>query len=85
MASAAAETDTINLGAGILVAFGRSPMIAAMMANDIQLLSRGRPLLALGSQIKPHIEMRYSMPWSHPAPRMREYVLSRKRSLLILL
>jgi probable F420-dependent oxidoreductase len=46
------------------------------MANDVQLLSRGRLLLGLGSQIKPHIEKRYSMPWSHPAPRMREYVLA---------
>ncbi len=46
------------------------------MANDVQLLSHGRLLLGLGSQIKPHIEKRYSMPWSHPAPRMREYVLA---------
>jgi probable F420-dependent oxidoreductase len=51
-------------------------MITATMANDVQLLSRGRLLLGLGSQIKPHIEKRYSMPWSHPAPRMREYVLA---------
>jgi probable F420-dependent oxidoreductase len=51
-------------------------MITATMANDVQLLSHGRLLLGLGSQIKPHIEKRYSMPWSHPAPRMREYVLA---------
>jgi probable F420-dependent oxidoreductase len=51
-------------------------MITATMANDVQLLSKGRLLLGLGSQIKPHIEKRYSMPWSHPAPRMREYVLA---------
>jgi probable F420-dependent oxidoreductase len=42
----------------------------------VQLLSHGRLLLGLGSQIKPHIEKRYSMPWSHPAPRMREYILA---------
>ena len=76
LAGAAVSTTRIELGTGIVVAFGRSPMITAMMANDVQLLSRGRLLLGLGSQIKPHIEKRYSMPWSHPAPRMREYILA---------
>jgi probable F420-dependent oxidoreductase len=76
VAGAAATTTTLELGTGIVVAFARSPMITATMANDVQLLSRGRLLLGLGSQIKPHIEKRYSMPWSHPAPRMREYVLA---------
>jgi len=76
LAGAATSTSRIELGTGIVVAFGRSPMITAMMANDVQLLSKGRLLLGLGSQIKPHIEKRYSMPWSHPAPRMREYILA---------
>lgn len=75
-AGAATATTTLDIGTGIVVAFGRSPMITATMANDVQLLSKGRLLLGLGSQIKPHIEKRYSMPWSHPAPRMREYVLA---------
>lgn len=76
LAGAALTTSRIELGTGILVAFGRSPMITAMQANDVQLLSKGRLLLGLGSQIKPHIEKRYSMQWSHPARRMREYVLA---------
>ena len=76
VAGAAATTTTLELGTGIVVAFARSPMITATMANDVQLLSKGRLLLGLGSQIKPHIEKRYSMPWSHPAPRMREYILA---------
>jgi probable F420-dependent oxidoreductase len=76
VAGAATTTTTLELGTGIVVAFARSPMITATMANDVQLLSHGRLLLGLGSQIKPHIEKRYSMPWSHPAPRMREYVLA---------
>src|ERR1700723_3832883 len=74
VAGAASATTTLELGTGIVVAFARSPMITATMANDVQLLSRGRLLLGLGSQIKPHIEKRYSMPWSHPAPRMREFI-----------
>ena len=49
-------------------------MIVAQTANDLQTLSRGRFLLGLGSQIKPHVERRFSMPWSRPAARMREYV-----------
>jgi len=43
----------------------------ALMANDLQTTSAGRFMLGLGSQIKPHVEKRFSMPWSHPAPRMR--------------
>ena len=76
LAGAAIATTRLELGTGIVVAFGRSPMITATMANDVQLLSRGRLLLGLGSQIKPHIEKRYSMPWSQPAARMREYILA---------
>lgn len=76
LVGAASATTTLELGTGIIVAFGRSPMITATMANDVQLLARGRLLLGLGSQIKPHIEKRYSMPWSKPAARMREYVLA---------
>src|SRR5579875_2749805 len=74
LAMAAQATERLELGTAITVAFGRSPMITATMANDVQLLSKGRLLLGLGSQIKPHIERRYSMPWSHPAARMREYI-----------
>jgi probable F420-dependent oxidoreductase len=73
---AAVATDTIELGTAIAVAFARNPMSLAVQANDIQLLSRGRLLLGLGSQIRPHITRRFSMPWSHPAPRMREYILA---------
>jgi probable F420-dependent oxidoreductase len=71
---AATATERLQLGTSIVVAFGRSPMVTATTANDVQLLSKGRLILGLGSQIKPHIEKRYSMPWSHPAARMREYI-----------
>jgi probable F420-dependent oxidoreductase len=76
LALAAEHTDRIELGTGIAVAFARNPMTLAMMANDLQTMSEGRFLLGLGSQIKPHIEKRFSMPWSHPAPRMRELILA---------
>ncbi|MGH9067119.1 MAG: LLM class F420-dependent oxidoreductase, partial [Acidimicrobiales bacterium] len=73
---AAEHTETLELGTGIAVAFARNPMNLAMVANDLQAYSKGRFLLGLGSQIKPHIEKRFSMPWSHPAPRMRELILA---------
>ncbi len=75
-AVAAQRTSTIGLGTGIAVAFARNPMTVAIQANDMQALSGGRFVLGLGSQIKPHIERRFSMPWSHPAPRMREFILA---------
>ena len=76
LALAAQTTERIQLGTGIAVAFARNPMTLAMVANDLQTLSEGRFMLGLGSQIKPHIEKRFSMPWSHPAARMRELILA---------
>ncbi|HET9077431.1 MAG TPA: LLM class F420-dependent oxidoreductase [Acidimicrobiales bacterium] len=71
---AAEHTERITLGTAIVVAFGRSPMTLAHQGWDLNTYSRGRMILGLGSQIKPHIERRYSMPWSHPAPRMKEFI-----------
>jgi len=71
---AAEHTERIAIGTGIAVAFARSPMTLANIGYDLQLFSKGRFMMGLGSQIKPHIEKRFSMPWSHPAPRMRELV-----------
>lgn len=75
-ALAAAATESIEIGTGIAIAFARTPMTLASAAHDLQELSGGRFVLGLGSQIKPHIEHRYSMPWSEPARRMREFVLA---------
>jgi probable F420-dependent oxidoreductase len=76
LALAAEHTSRLSLGTGIAVGFARTPMTLAVVANDLQLLSKGRVILGLGSQIRPHIEKRYSMPWSRPADRMREMVLA---------
>jgi probable F420-dependent oxidoreductase len=73
---AAEHTRRLELGTGIAVAFARSPMTVANVGWDLQAYSGGRFSLGLGSQIKAHIEKRFSMPWSHPAPRMREFVLA---------
>jgi probable F420-dependent oxidoreductase len=58
------------------VAFARNPMNLAQIGWDLQAASQGRFILGLGSQIKPHITKRFSMPWSHPAARMREMILA---------
>ncbi len=76
IALAAEHTERIELATGIAVAFARTPMVLAYTANDLQQMSEGRFILGLGSQIKPHIEKRFSMEWSHPACRMREYILA---------
>lgn len=73
---AASRTDRVRLGTAVTVAFARSPMVLATLANDLQLYSEGRFRLGIGSQIKAHITKRFSMPWSAPADRMREYILA---------
>src|SRR6516225_6676347 len=73
---AAEHTSRLELGTGIAVAFARNPMTVANVGWDLQGYSGGRFRLGLGSQIQAHIEKRFGMPWSHPAPRMREFVLA---------
>lgn len=70
----AVRTERLEFATGVAIAFARNPMVVAQIANDLQTLTGGRFILGLGSQIKPHIEKRFSMPWSRPAARMREFV-----------
>jgi probable F420-dependent oxidoreductase len=76
LAVAAEHTDKLKLGTAIAIAFARNPMNLANIGYDLQLASRGRFILGLGSQIRPHIVNRYSSVWSKPARRMREMVLA---------
>src|ERR1700749_2866678 len=76
LALAAEHSTTVALGTGIAVAFARNPMSMAYTTNQLQEYSGGRVVLGLGSQVRRHIEKRFSSPWSHPAARMREYVLA---------
>jgi len=74
LVSAATQTSNIELITSIAVAFARNPMTLANIGFDLNLISEGRFILGLGSQIKPHITKRFSMPWSSPAARMKEMV-----------
>ncbi len=73
---AAQETESIELMTSIAVAFSRTPMNLANIGHDLNSFSKGRFILGLGSQIRPHITKRFSMPWSKPAARMREFILA---------
>ncbi|QKG21379.1 TIGR03617 family F420-dependent LLM class oxidoreductase [Actinomadura verrucosospora] len=71
---AAEHTAALRLGTSIAVAFARNPMNLAHLGHDLAFYSRGRFALGLGSQVRAHIERRYSMPWSAPARRMAELI-----------
>jgi len=74
LALAAESTSHIELGTAVAIAFARSPMLTAYSAHEVQAASNGRFVLGLGTQVRAHIERRYSMPWGKPVARMREYI-----------
>jgi probable F420-dependent oxidoreductase len=74
LAVASTATERVSVGSNVVLAFTRNPMSVAMQAWDLAAASGGRFVLGLGSQVKPHITRRFSMPWSDPVPRMREFV-----------
>ncbi len=66
-------TSTINVGTAVALAFPRSPTITAMTAWDLDELSAERFILGLGTQVKRVNENRFSVPFEHPAPKLKEY------------
>lgn len=74
LALGAAATSRIGLGTSVAMAFPRSPTVTALSAWSLQKLSQGRFVLGLGSQVRAHVERRFGMPWSAPAPWMRDYI-----------
>ncbi|HIG42278.1 MAG TPA: TIGR03617 family F420-dependent LLM class oxidoreductase [Gammaproteobacteria bacterium] len=73
---AAEHSESIQLSTGIAVAFARSPMVLANLGHDLNAYSKGRFTMGLGSQIRPHITKRFSMPWGAPAKQMKELILA---------
>ena len=71
---AAEHTQHIELVTSVAVAFSRNPMSMAVLAHDLNAFAAGRLLLGLGSQVRPHIERRFSMPWHKAAAQMREFI-----------
>ena len=71
-------TSRLLVGTAVLVAFARSPMITAIAAWDLQVMSGGRFEVGLGTQVRANIEKRYSARWDSPVPQLREYVQAMK-------
>jgi probable F420-dependent oxidoreductase len=71
---AAEHSERIGLVTSVAIAFPRSPMVAAQISWDLQRFSKGRFVLGLGSQVRKHNEERFSVKWSAPVARMREYI-----------
>lgn len=74
LALSAAATRQLDIGTNISVAFGRSPFSMAQVAWDLQQASQGRFHLGLGTQVRAHVERRFSMPFEHPAARVTDYI-----------
>ena len=71
---AALATERLRVGTNIAVAFARTPFSMAVSAWDLQAASRGRLLLGLGTQVRPHVERRFSARFDHPAARVVDYI-----------
>jgi probable F420-dependent oxidoreductase len=74
LAVAGAATERIELHTSVAIAFARTPMAVAQTGWDLAGATGGRFVVGLGSQVRAHNERRFSVPWTPPAPRMREYV-----------
>lgn len=72
--AAVLSTERVSVGTAIAVAFSRNPMTVAYASWDLAAASEGRFLLGLGTQVEAHIERRFSMPWSSPVPRLRDFI-----------
>src|SRR3954471_21901791 len=74
LAVAGAITTRVELHTGVAIAFARTPMATAEVGWDLAGSTGGRFVIGLGSQVRAHNERRFSVKWTPPAPRMREYV-----------
>ncbi len=74
IAAAAMAAPGLTFTTGIAVAFPRSPMVSAAVAWELAENTRGRFRLGLGSQVRAHVERRYSAEFDPPGPRLKDYV-----------
>ena len=74
--AAALATSSLALGTSVAVAFPRSPMLTAQAAWMLADATEGRFVVGLGTQVRAHIERRFSAEFTHPGPRLRDYIES---------
>ena len=70
----AASTERVQIGAGILPIYSRTPTLMAMTAAGIDALSGGRCILGLGASGPQVIEGWHGVPYDRPLARTREIV-----------
>lgn len=74
LAAMAQATSTIELGSAIAYGFGRSPLVLAAEARDLDELSGGRLILGLGTGTRRMQQEWHGLDGEHPASRMEELV-----------
>ena len=74
LAQMALGTERATIAPNVAIAFARSPFSMALAAWDIQRASRGRLRLGLGTQVRAHVERRFSAEFEHPAARVADYI-----------
>ena len=70
----AATVPGLDLMTNVAIAFPRNPIHLAHQANDHQLLSSGRFILGLGTQVRAQIEKRFGAEFDKPVARMTELI-----------
>ena len=70
----ASSVKNLDVMSNVAIAFPRNPIQLAHQANDLQLISEGRFILGLGTQVRAQIEKRYGVEFDHPVARMKELV-----------
>src|SRR5436189_5466792 len=74
LAAMAQATSTIELGSAIAYAFGRTPLVLAAEARDLDELSGGRITIGLGTGTRKMQEDWHGRAGEHPASRMEELI-----------
>jgi alkanesulfonate monooxygenase SsuD/methylene tetrahydromethanopterin reductase-like flavin-dependent oxidoreductase (luciferase family) len=77
----ALATSTIRIGTYIANAYGRSPLLTAMSAMDLDELSGGRLVLGVGSGNRHINEDFQGIAYARPARKMREFVENLRAAL----
>ena len=70
----ACHTENLRLGTGIVTVFSRTPALIAQTVASLDILSKGRAILGLGSSGRVVVENWHGVPFDSPLARTREYI-----------
>ena len=74
MSAVASNTESQKIGSSIINIYSRSPSTIAMGAATVDILSKGRLILGLGTSSMPIVEDFHGYKFSNPVQRMKECV-----------